>query len=333
MHKFWILAAATILLFSISFSQPSHAIQGSSTGETNGTAIPNNYTNIQESTSVEPPLKQRNSEGIPTEDVVCAPGLVLMKKLLDNSPACVTPETAQKLVERGWGVIITTFKPETLSNPANYTVGEKVGVFTILAINPYNVTGYYNNPYPLARTGPGVFTIKHVGDTVNPTCDGSAPMIITAINYPESITVSTGPSTGIPPGGCPICLSADSEIATPNGEMNIKDIKEGMTVLSKNSQGDTVPSEVVKTNSVFVGNIQIVDLRLADGRELFASPNHPTYDGKTIGDLKVGENYDGSVVKSANLVQYKYQYTYDILPNSQTGEYFANGILVGSTLK
>ena len=74
-------------------------------------------------------------------------------------------------------------------------------------------------------------------------------------------------------------------------------------------------------------------MQLSDGRELFVSPNHPTYDNRTIAGLKVGETYDGSTVKSIEPVPYKYQFTYDILPDSQTGNYWANGILVGSALK
>jgi hypothetical protein len=224
--------------------------------------------------------------------------------------------------------------PPPLSNATTYLAGQKVGAFTISIINPYNVTGYYNNPYPIGRPGLGDFTIMHVGDALNPTCDGSAPLVITAINYPNLITVSIGKSMGIPYGGCPICLSANSVIKTPNGEVNVKDIKDGMTVWSTDSNGIMIKSTVIKINNVFVGDThKVIDLQLADGRELFVSPNHPTYDGRIMADLKVGERYNGSTVKSIELVQYKYQFTYDILPDSQTGNYFANGILVKSTLK
>ncbi|GEM_PF-2563456 len=289
-----------------------------------------NHTSSQ---VVEPPLKQMRSQGIPAESVTCAQGLVLMKSR-DNLPACVTPDTARKLVQRGWGTTVTQPTFSELSNPANYTSGQKVGVFTISKINPDNVTGYYNSPYPIAHPGLGVFTTMHVGDTLNPTCDGSAPLVITSINYPDSITVSTGKSKGVQPGGCPICLSADSTIKTPEGGINIKDIKDGMAVWSADSDGTMIKSKVIKTSKVFVGSThQVIDLKLADGRELFASANHPTYDGRTIGDLKVGEVYDGSAVKSADLMPYKHQFTYDILPDSTTGNYFADGILVGSTLK
>lgn len=93
--------------------------------------------------------------------------------------------------------------PPPLSNATTYLVGQKIGAFTISIINQYNVTGYYNNPYPIERPGLGDFTIMHVGDTLNPTCDGSAPLVIIAINYPNSITVSIGESIGKPYGGCP----------------------------------------------------------------------------------------------------------------------------------
>jgi hypothetical protein len=50
------------------------------------------------------PLKQI-AHGVLPENVVCAEGLTLIKKLSDGSPACVKPDTGQKLVERGWGVL------------------------------------------------------------------------------------------------------------------------------------------------------------------------------------------------------------------------------------
>jgi len=329
--------------------------------------------------SIDPPLKQFKS-GIALKDIVCRHSLQIVVKK-DGLPACLKPQTAQKLVERGWGTIVTSptptscltgqvmingqcvtsipinptskcstgysviqisvgsylcqpTNPPPLSNATTYSVGQKVGVFTISTINPYNVTGYYNSPYPIGRPGLGDFTIMHVGDTLNPTCDGSAPLVITAINYPNSITVSIGKSMGKPYGGCPICLSANSVIGTPNGDVNVKDIKDGMIVWSTDSNGIMIKSKVIKINNVFVGDThKVVDLQLADGRELFVSPNHPTYDDRIIADLKGGETYDGSTVKSIGLVPYKYQFTYDILPDSQTGNYWANGILVGSTLK
>ena len=47
------------------------------------------------------PLKQLQS-GILHDDIQCKAGLELVFKSRDNSPACVTPKTAEKLIERHW---------------------------------------------------------------------------------------------------------------------------------------------------------------------------------------------------------------------------------------
>src|SRR5437899_167073 len=57
----------------------------------------------QNSTLTLSPLKQLKT-GISTYNVICKQGFVLVIKKSDNSPACVKPDTAQKLVERGWGL-------------------------------------------------------------------------------------------------------------------------------------------------------------------------------------------------------------------------------------
>jgi len=41
--------------------------------------------------------------GIEPESVICKDGLELVFKASNGSPACVTPETLEKLVQRGWG--------------------------------------------------------------------------------------------------------------------------------------------------------------------------------------------------------------------------------------
>ena len=78
---------------------------------------------------------------------------------------------------------------------------------------------------------------------------------------------------------------------------------------------------------------QMVHVILNDGREVFASPGHPIGDGRTFNDLSVGESLNGSGIITAEKVSYNKNYTYDILPSGATGFYWANGILIGSTLK
>jgi hypothetical protein len=77
----------------------------------------------------------------------------------------------------------------------------------------------------------------------------------------------------------------------------------------------------------------MVHIILDDKRELYVSPNHPTADYRLFVNLLAGDTLDGSKIKSAELVLYNGTYTYDILPSSQTGFYWADGILVKSTLK
>jgi hypothetical protein len=76
----------------------------------------------------------------------------------------------------------------------------------------------------------------------------------------------------------------------------------------------------------------MVHLVLADGRELLASPGHKTADGRALGFLAAGDALDGSTIKLWELVPYAGDRTYDLLPAGPTGTYWANGVLLSSTL-
>ena len=72
---------------------------------------------------------------------------------------------------------------------------------------------------------------------------------------------------------------------------------------------------------------------LDGGAVLEISPGHPTADGRTFGELRAHALLDAQhEVVSAELVPYRHAATYDILPASSTGTYFAAGALIGSTL-
>ncbi|OGE63099.1 hypothetical protein A2964_03275 [Candidatus Daviesbacteria bacterium RIFCSPLOWO2_01_FULL_40_27] len=136
------------------------------------------------------------------------------------------------------------------------------------------------------------------------------------------------------PRNCPICLASNTQIATPTGDVNVKDLKVGMKVYSVNEQGKKIVVDIIKVSSTQApASHRVVHLTLSDGRELWVSPNHPTIDGLEAGQLQVGQNYDGSIILSSELIPYWDNKTYDLLPNSETGFYFANSILMGSTLK
>jgi hypothetical protein len=78
---------------------------------------------------------------------------------------------------------------------------------------------------------------------------------------------------------------------------------------------------------------RVVRVVLGGGRVLEISAGHPTADGRRFGALRSGSLLDEQhTVTSAEVVPYEHDATYDILPDSSTGTYFAAGALVGSTL-
>jgi hypothetical protein len=91
-----------------------------------------------------------------------------------------------------------------------------------------------------------------------------------------------------------------------------------------------VPLLFVHRTEVTRHHVQRV--KLASGATLEISAGHPTADGRTFGDLREGTALDQTRVLSAESVEYGHSYTYDILPDSDSGTYFAGGALIGSTL-
>jgi len=132
---------------------------------------------------------------------------------------------------------------------------------------------------------------------------------------------------------CPICLSENTLIDTPHGAVVVDDLRVGDLVWTISATGERLPASIVKTVRVVVpANHQIVHVVLSDGRELRASPGHPTTDGRRLGDLKAGDLLDGARVTLLEQLSYEGSATYDILPSGSTGFYWANGIPLGSTL-
>jgi hypothetical protein len=145
------------------------------------------------------------------------------------------------------------------------------------------------------------------------------------------ITVASRTDSGPPP--CPICLAASTLIATPGGPVRVVDIKVGTLVWTADSDGKRVAAAVIEVGSTKVpaGHL-MVNVVLADGRQLLASPGHKTADGRALGSLAAGQILDGSTIKVWELVPYSGDRTYDLLPAGPTGAYWANGVLLSSTL-
>jgi len=159
----------------------------------------------------------------------------------------------------------------------------------------------------------------------------SIQLVKGTVSFDGAVTVTLTTPSGPPP--CPICLAASTLIATPQGDVRVTDIRAGMLVWTAAPDGRRVAAPVIEIGSTPVpaGHV-MVSLRLADGRELLASPGHRTADGRPLGSLVVGDLVDGSTVTRWELVPYLGGSTYDLLPAGPTGTYWANGIRLSSTL-
>ena len=133
---------------------------------------------------------------------------------------------------------------------------------------------------------------------------------------------------------CPICLARGTLIATPNGQVAVEDLRPGMPVWTLDRTGRRQQAVVLETGSTPVPpGHQVVDMTLADGRELRASPGHPTTDGRLLGQLRLGDIVDGAAVVRAEIEDYAGAQTFDLLPSGETGFYIAGGVPLASTLR
>lgn len=128
-----------------------------------------------------------------------------------------------------------------------------------------------------------------------------------------------------------VCASPDTPIATPAGNKPIASLKVGDLVYSVDHGRMTIVP-IVRTNRSPVSGHSVVRVVLEGGTMLEISALHPTADGRTFGALESGGQLDGVRIVSATMIPYSHDATYDILPDSDTGAYFAGGMLVGSTL-
>jgi hypothetical protein len=142
-------------------------------------------------------------------------------------------------------------------------------------------------------------------------------------------------------GGCPICLEPGTRIATPHGEVPAAEVKPGDLVWTVDGSGQRVAAPVERVvRRATPGPHLMLRLVLSDGRVLVAAGAHPAADraspgsggGAYLRDLRTGQPYDGATVVTTSWTLSQAPATSDILPAGPTGLYWANGILVGSTL-
>ena len=132
---------------------------------------------------------------------------------------------------------------------------------------------------------------------------------------------------------CPICLVRGTVIDTPDGPIAVERLRIGDPIWTLDANGRRVAGTVVALGSTQAPrDHEVVRLRLADGRSVTASPGHPLADGRSIGDLRVGDAVDGSTITTVDRLPYSEGRTFDLIASGPSGAYFAGGIPLGSTL-
>lgn len=132
----------------------------------------------------------------------------------------------------------------------------------------------------------------------------------------------------------PICLARGTLIDTPGGPVPVEQLGRGMAVWTMDASGQRFAAAVNETSSTPVPVLfQVVRVILNDGRSVTASAGHPTAGGQALGSYQVGDTLDGALVVAVELLGYDSGVTYDLLPSGSTGLYWANGVLLRSTLK
>ena len=131
--------------------------------------------------------------------------------------------------------------------------------------------------------------------------------------------------------GCD-CNSPDTPIATPTGDRAIATLRAGDLVYSIDGSAIVAVPILLAVENPVHGH-HVVRLRLSNGVTLEISANHPLADGRTIGQLAGGDSYEDAHIEATERIPYAPAATFDILPSSSTGIYFAAGLPLRSTLR
>jgi hypothetical protein len=148
---------------------------------------------------------------------------------------------------------------------------------------------------------------------------------------------ATGPNgNGLcrnPGGFCDLCrcASPDTPVATPAGERPIAELRPGDLVYSQTGSA-IVAVPILLTHREPVEQHEVVEVTLDTGRVLRVSAAHPTADGRSFAELAVGSALGDTGIRNVRRIPYVHRFTYEILPASETGTYFAAGVPIGSTL-
>ena len=135
------------------------------------------------------PLAQFKA-GVLSNDIQCEQGLALVIKLEDNSPACVKPQTVQKLVERGWGTILSSITKKINAQDSLSLTTEKT-IYKLGEKTPITIKNIGNIKLAFPDGNLGIAVLNASGKFM---CCGSTAMI-TYLSPDENFTYVWGQGT------------------------------------------------------------------------------------------------------------------------------------------
>ncbi|MFC2032747.1 choice-of-anchor R domain-containing protein [Chloroflexota bacterium] len=205
--------------------------------------------------------------------------------------------------------------------------------FLTVAVDPAEITVSAGAAlwgiYYLDETVPGGEWLYNIPGFVSSTLTMLEPSkyYYVVVSSPCTLTIPQETPPLVP------CLASGTIIGAPDGPVPVEQLHEGMMVWTMDESGKSVAVAVIETSKTPVPSThQVVSVELSDGRKITASLGHPTAEGKALGDYRVGDNLDGTMIVNIDFMTYKSNATYDILPDGATGLYWANGVLLQSTI-
>jgi hypothetical protein len=182
---------------------------------------------------------------------------------------------------------------------------------------------------PLDPTGNDKYRFDYLAAPVAPATEGLDTS--GSITGTGAVVIDKQTPAGQP--NCPICLARGTLIDTPLSPIAVDRLRLGDPVWTLDAAGRRVAGTVIALGSTPTPvDHHVIHLRLTDGRSVTASPGHPLADGRLVGEIRVGDIVDGSRVVAADVLPYAGGETFDLVASGDTGEYFAGGIPMGSTL-
>ena len=150
------------------------------------------------------PLNQFMS-GIDATGVKCNQDLQLVLKL-DGTPACVKPNTAQKLIERGWAKkIVSNVNMVPIQTPIPayylpcdipYPQGSGIAVLYMPANSTGKICVKYSNSNPPQSTGIRIFEAQHIMEDAKDVTSTASSKTIPTGNSTIVYTLKTGNHAG-----------------------------------------------------------------------------------------------------------------------------------------